>query len=223
MQYPVPRRARRHQSGLFPEVAAFHRGGTYQLNSDTWSLAWLIVLFWIGYAFLVHSKLRYSIQNGVPYGQVTVHKEPHDCDWFKAPIGDKNCRFEPDVSLALEKHQQGDTPNCPYKSPNRILWQAIGLRPHLPGVLSQRILRIEPKGAAGREEKRKRGYCSFFDAAQHGVCVHSTLSDPGLALIRCALPSLNTCGHTPPGMKISEGVASLNSSFEPFRRFGRIR
>jgi hypothetical protein len=57
------------------------------------------VLFWwfLGEP-IWHSKLRYSIQYEVPYSSVTKMKKPHNCDFLRAPLGDKNCEYEPQVS-----------------------------------------------------------------------------------------------------------------------------
>lgn len=42
------------------------------------------------------SRLRYSLQYGVPYA--SVPKKPHDCEWGTAPIGEKHCSYEIEVS-----------------------------------------------------------------------------------------------------------------------------
>jgi len=41
-----------------------------------------------------YSQFRYSIQYDVPMSQVIAAKEPHDCDFLKAPIGDKECSYD---------------------------------------------------------------------------------------------------------------------------------
>jgi hypothetical protein len=41
-----------------------------------------------------HSRLRYAAQYHVHYDQVTMAKQPHDCDWLAAPLGDKNCHYD---------------------------------------------------------------------------------------------------------------------------------
>jgi hypothetical protein len=58
---------------------------------------WAVVVSWFvgsGGTDAWHSKLRYSIQYDVPYDKVTKPNKPHDCDWLKAPIGDKECHYE---------------------------------------------------------------------------------------------------------------------------------
>jgi len=36
---------------------------------------------------------------GVPSDHIVVLDEPHDCDFFKAPIGSKGCHFEKSVAV----------------------------------------------------------------------------------------------------------------------------
>jgi hypothetical protein len=56
------------------------------------------VVFW----FLVpplfsdmwHSKASYSVQYDVTYDEVTIDKEPYDCNFLHAPIGGKGCHYE---------------------------------------------------------------------------------------------------------------------------------
>jgi hypothetical protein len=52
---------------------------------------------------LWHSRLRYFIQynvnpNRVRYDNVFVGKQPHDCDFLAAPIGEKYCEYKPVVT-----------------------------------------------------------------------------------------------------------------------------
>jgi hypothetical protein len=45
-----------------------------------------------------HSKTRFVLQYSLDtYDQVTVGKKPHDCDWFKAPLGDKECEYNREI------------------------------------------------------------------------------------------------------------------------------
>jgi hypothetical protein len=45
-----------------------------------------------------HSKWRYELQYDVLSTQIQNAKEPHDCDFLAAPLGDKNCHYEVSVS-----------------------------------------------------------------------------------------------------------------------------
>lgn len=44
-----------------------------------------------------HSKARYAVQYGVSFAHVTKQNKPHDCDWLTAPMGKKNCHYDPQV------------------------------------------------------------------------------------------------------------------------------
>ena len=56
----------------------------------------LAVAFGILYLFdsVWHSKVRYSLQYDVPYSKITIEKEPHDCNFLAAPLGEKYCHYE---------------------------------------------------------------------------------------------------------------------------------
>jgi hypothetical protein len=60
---------------------------------------------YIGYLLITgawHSKARFYMQYGLTRGlnweEVTKEKEPHDCEWLKAPLGDKYCHYDAVVS-----------------------------------------------------------------------------------------------------------------------------
>jgi hypothetical protein len=72
------------------------------------SFGWqaIVVIVWLvmaGSHALWHSKMRYSWWYDVKYDQVTAEKEPTDCDFIRAPIGDKGCYYEPQVSTVRVK------------------------------------------------------------------------------------------------------------------------
>jgi len=56
----------------------------------------LVVLGW-------HSRTRYAVQYGVDTANVHIQDEPHDCDFLKAPIGDKPCHYEREVLVSDDK------------------------------------------------------------------------------------------------------------------------
>jgi len=58
-------------------------------ESCFWLLA-IILLCRLGW----YSKIRYAVEYGVGYSQVTMDSEPHDCDWLAPPIGSKGCHYE---------------------------------------------------------------------------------------------------------------------------------
>jgi hypothetical protein len=40
------------------------------------------------------TKIWYAVKNGVHADHVTVEKEPHDCEFSTAPLGNKQCHYE---------------------------------------------------------------------------------------------------------------------------------
>jgi hypothetical protein len=66
------------------------------------SASWIVYLIFLGLIFggmrLWDSSLRYAFQYGVNLSDVNKDPKPHDCDWLKAPIGDKECHCEVDVT-----------------------------------------------------------------------------------------------------------------------------
>ncbi|MGA9308181.1 MAG: hypothetical protein WBW31_22475 [Candidatus Sulfotelmatobacter sp.] len=45
----------------------------------------------------------YAMQNNIPVDRVSVQPRPHDCEFIKAPIGDKNCHFDRVVTHLQDK------------------------------------------------------------------------------------------------------------------------
>ncbi len=89
----------------------------YSRNEVILTIAWAIIvcLFLAGITDIWHSKIRYSIQYGVDYNQVTKEEKPHDCDWFKVPIGNKGCHYDIQVSTLLTRVDDSD-PKIKYVS-----------------------------------------------------------------------------------------------------------
>ncbi len=77
------------------------------------NLGWVlgIVLVWFalaGFSDLWNSKLRFSMFYSVDYDQVTIQKKPTDCDFFHAPIGDKDCHYEKVVGTVRVRSDNSD-------------------------------------------------------------------------------------------------------------------
>ncbi|MGD1073064.1 MAG: hypothetical protein ABSB15_23340 [Bryobacteraceae bacterium] len=71
------------------------------------NLYWIVIILFV-WNWIWYSKLRYAIQYTTPYSQVSKDKEPHDCDWLKAPLGDKECHFEIQVNtVRTARNAQG--------------------------------------------------------------------------------------------------------------------
>jgi hypothetical protein len=45
----------------------------------------------------------YAMQNNIPVDRVSVQPKPHDCEFIKAPLGDKNCHFDRVVTRLQDK------------------------------------------------------------------------------------------------------------------------
>jgi hypothetical protein len=75
---------------------------------------WLFVLGLWGMWLLgtSNTKLRYSMYYHVPFSAITIPQKPHDCEWSSAPLGEKNCSYEPEVfSVRTDRIQQSDGPH----------------------------------------------------------------------------------------------------------------
>ncbi len=46
---------------------------------------------------------NYATQYDVPVERVSIQPKPHDCEWGKAPLGEKYCRFEKIVNRLEDK------------------------------------------------------------------------------------------------------------------------
>ncbi len=67
-----------------------------------WGLAIGLAIFvWISDMWF--SKTRISWWYGVSTNQVTIEKKPPDCDFFHAPLGDKSCHYDSQVSAIQVK------------------------------------------------------------------------------------------------------------------------
>jgi hypothetical protein len=70
-----------------------------------------VAILWVFFALIPwmwHSKLVYSWRYGVAVSQVNIEKEPTDCDFLHAPLGDKDCRYERQVSTVLVRTDSSD-------------------------------------------------------------------------------------------------------------------
>jgi hypothetical protein len=43
------------------------------------------------------NRVRYAVQYSVDMDKVLMEPKPHDCDFLKAPLGEKNCHFDKTV------------------------------------------------------------------------------------------------------------------------------
>ena len=67
------------------------------LSSLLWFAAGWLIFFTLP-GFVWHSKVRYAVQYNTGTNKVSIQRQPHDCNFFFAPIGDKDCHYERQVS-----------------------------------------------------------------------------------------------------------------------------
>ncbi len=73
-----------------------------KIGNWLWSVS-IIVGVYSAFFWMVdearYGRLRYAIQYGVGYSHVKESNKPHNCDWLTAPIGNKNCHYDPQVVI----------------------------------------------------------------------------------------------------------------------------
>jgi hypothetical protein len=71
---------------------------------DKWSTVQWVGLMFIGSLLwslpedIWHAKWRYGLSYNVSSDKVIVDEHPHDCAFLAAPVGEKYCRYEREVS-----------------------------------------------------------------------------------------------------------------------------
>lgn len=70
-------------------------GAKMKDDSGSWVVFLAVCYFvYVGCSAAWHSKVRYGMQYGVAYDKVSKDNKPHHCDFFAAPIGEKNCHYD---------------------------------------------------------------------------------------------------------------------------------
>ena len=72
------------------------------------------LLFYLMPSALWHSKFRYAVQYDTKTDKVSIDKRPRDCDFLIAPLGDKNCHYEREVSTLWKKRSNTAIPTVSY-------------------------------------------------------------------------------------------------------------
>jgi hypothetical protein len=70
-------------------------------------------------AYAWNGELWYSIKYHVPVDRISIGKKPHDCDFWSAPIGRKNCHYEEQAGWSIF------APIGSTKSQFEIWWQRV--------------------------------------------------------------------------------------------------
>ena len=78
------------------------RRATLLLAFLSWGLLALVIgvpafLIWLITPNSVRYPSLYSWKYSVPFSSVHVDRQPKDCEWSHAPIGDKDCHYKKDV------------------------------------------------------------------------------------------------------------------------------
>jgi hypothetical protein len=69
------------------------------MDSDGGSYGCLTLLaIIIAVVFFWHSKWSYALYYNADSSHVSIEDKPHDCDFLKAPLGEKGCHFTRVVS-----------------------------------------------------------------------------------------------------------------------------
>jgi len=101
------------------------------VKANRWDLSWLglLIVGWftlLGIADMWHSKLRYAWWYNVNYDQVTIQKRPTDCDFFHAPVGDKDCHYVRQVSKIQVKTENSNPARYPVTKPQVVItWEKV--------------------------------------------------------------------------------------------------
>ena len=109
-----------------------------QSVNDKWSsatiLGWMILVafLWDVPGNIWHSKLQYELEYSVNADNVVVETHPHDCAFFAAPLGEKYCHYDREVSTLrratsttgnrLVSHDEGKTWSVVESDPTVTNW-----------------------------------------------------------------------------------------------------
>ena len=76
-------------------------------NEGVAAVAWwtviAVALFFMFGTDACKNKIWYSLTTAATYDQVNVEKKPTDCDWGRAPLGDKGCEYKKDVQVTRRR------------------------------------------------------------------------------------------------------------------------
>ena len=86
--------------------------------NDRPNLVLWVAVYWMIFAWLPdavwHSKARYSLQYLTDFANISIANRPHDCGFFTAPLGDKFCHYDSEVSTVRWATSTTDAPIVSY-------------------------------------------------------------------------------------------------------------
>jgi hypothetical protein len=68
------------------------------------------------------AKTRFAFQYGVNVSDIAKDDKPHDCDWLKAPIGDKECHYDAEAKVLKVRTALDQTTGRPIVSYDDDAW-----------------------------------------------------------------------------------------------------
>jgi hypothetical protein len=84
----VEQAVRRVEKAVNDKWSTVHWFGAMLIGAFLWSLP----------ATIWHAKWRYALDSGVSSDKVLIDSFPHDCAFLAAPLGEKYCHYEREVS-----------------------------------------------------------------------------------------------------------------------------
>jgi len=64
----------------------------------------VVSLIWWSVSPISFDRFLYGLEYDTDSAHISMDSKPHDCDHFKAPIGDKECHFEKSVTTDKDEH-----------------------------------------------------------------------------------------------------------------------
>jgi hypothetical protein len=49
-------------------------------------------------------RIKYAAEYWLDINKVTIEHKPHNCDWNSAPLGSKNCHYEPIEGVGVDRN-----------------------------------------------------------------------------------------------------------------------
>ncbi|HTC93864.1 MAG TPA: hypothetical protein VK699_10465 [Terriglobales bacterium] len=100
-----------HQDQIISELEKIN--SKLESKGDFTGYFWIFLIIWLlaswpgSWLDKWTDRLWYSVRYDCDFKNVIVEKRPSDCDWFRAPIGDKDCQYKKAVNaFGTEQRKQ---------------------------------------------------------------------------------------------------------------------